>query len=330
MEPGTIEQVVAAIGQQVAAATGTLVPVGQDVTGWFIVLSILLLGANMIASGSPVITSSIIRMAAAAAGTYYAIGFWPEITMGALQSARAAIGLMVQGGYGGPTTLFHMANDISGRLEFQGVAFQWSSPMASVLAGVTSAFIPILVWVGLSLTGLLAALAEFELVIGSAVAPLVLPALAFGFTMPLGWGAIRFLVSAAVRVVVMGATAHIMADTVSGIMTVGGTEAALSHEQVYTLFGVSLVCGLIGLCMNGIANNLVGGGAGVLGLGSVMRGGNMAASAGNAAARAGAAAAQTGAAAVRIAAGPAGAAVGGASRAASAAVKAVRSGSAFK
>ena len=274
MGPDTINQAIEAIGAQMAAATGALIPVGQDVCGSIIALSILWLGVVMMTSGSSAMISGIVGTMAAAAGTLWAINNWPEIVLGALHSARAATALVL-GGYDGPAGLFALATDVAGRLEYQGVAFEWSSPLASVLAGVTAGLVPVLTWLGFTLTALMACLAEFELVIGGTVAPLILPAIAFGFTRPLGWGVVTWLLSAAVRVVVMGVTSHVLATAMTQVISVGGSDAALDHQQVYVLLTLSLLCALAGLAMNGLSKALVGGGTGALGLGSVASLGGM-------------------------------------------------------
>ena len=183
--PGTINDVLGAIATQVTTAITKLVPVGQALTGSFVALSILMLGAALVSGGSSFI-APIVRMTAAAAGTFWAISHWPEITTGTLQGARAAIGLLT-GGYDGPATLFQMANDVSARVftETNGLSM-WS--FSTYVEAVVSGLAGILIWLGLTVTGLLAILAEFQLLIGAAVAPLILPALAFGFTTPIGWG----------------------------------------------------------------------------------------------------------------------------------------------
>lgn len=268
MGPGTIEQVLAAVAAQVNTAIGALVPVGQAVTGSFAVLSILLLGAA-IASGNSAFLSPILRATAAATGTFWAVTYWPDITRGTLDAARAATGLLL-GGYSGPSTLFQMANDVAGRVLSEKVAVSLWSP-STYADGFVAGISGVLIWLGLSITGLLAVLAEFQLLIGAAAAPLVLPALAFGLTSSIGWGPVTFMVSAGVRVVVMGAVSFVMGRAVTTVIAVPGTDAALTHEQIVTLLGVSLLTALVGLCCNSLARDLVTGSPGSLGWGSVVR-----------------------------------------------------------
>jgi hypothetical protein len=268
MGPGTINDVLGAIATQVTTAITKLVPVGQALTGSFVALSILMLGAALVSGGSSFI-APIVRMTAAAAGTFWAISHWPEITTGTLQGARAAIGLLT-GGYDGPATLFQMANDVSARVftETNGLSM-WS--ISTYIEAIVSGLAGILIWLGLSVTGLLAILAEFQLLIGAAVAPLILPALAFGFTTPIGWGAVTFMVSAGVRVVVMGTVSYVMSSAVTSVITVPGTDVPLTYEQMVTLLGVALLTALVGFCCNSIARDLVSGSPGSLGWGSVVR-----------------------------------------------------------
>lgn len=266
MGPDTINNVIAAVAAQVVTAITALVPVGQAVTGAFIVLSIVMLGVGL-ATGSSSFLSPIVRMAAAGAGTYWAITYWPDITTGTLDAARAATRLLL-GGYDGPQTLFQMADNVAARMTIENSAISVWSP-STYGDAIATAIASIFVWIGLTVTGLLAVLAEFQLLIGAAVAPLILPALAFGFTQNIGWGAVTFMVSAGVRVVVMGAVSFIMANAVTAAVSVPGTDGSFTHEQMATLMGISLLTALVGFCCNSIARDLVTGSPGTLGWGSI-------------------------------------------------------------
>jgi hypothetical protein len=151
----------------------------------------------------------------------------------------------------------------------------WS--VSTYVEAIVSGLAGILIWLGLSVTGLLAILAEFQLLIGAAVAPLILPALAFGFTTPIGWGAVTFMVSAGVRVVVMGTVSYVMSSAITAVITVPGTDVPLTYEQMVTLLGVALLTALVGFCCNSIARDLVSGSPGSLGWSSVARTGGTAA-----------------------------------------------------
>ena len=79
------------------------------------------------------------------------------------------------------------------------------------------------------------------------------------------------MVSAGVRVVVMGTVSYVMSSAVTAVITVPGTDVPLTYEQMVTLLGVALLTALVGFCCNGIARDLVSGSPGSLGWGSVVR-----------------------------------------------------------
>lgn len=262
-----INRVIAAVGAQVVAAVEALTPVGLALTGSFVILGVLFLGLA-VASGQSIMIAGIARMTAAAAGTMWVIQYWADIVRGTLQASRAALGLLIPG-YNGPTALFTMAIELAGRIELEHVAWNWTSPMVSMAAAGMAAVVPLFVFIGLSFTGILAVVAEFQLLIGATAAPLILPALAFPVTVPLGWGPIYFIVKAGVRVVVMGLTSFVMANAVSSLLTVPGSTDGLTSETIFTLAGLSLLTMMVGLYCNSLAHDLVGGGAGSMGLGAV-------------------------------------------------------------
>ena len=168
MDPGAIEAMIAAIGVQVANATAALVPVGVGITLSFIVLGIVLIGANLMTGSS--FMPQLVRFTGVAAGTMWAITEWPNIAKQTLDAARAATALLVPG-YAGPTGLFTVATDISGRLIVEGSSWSWSAPLTSMADAVMLGLAPFLIEFGLAITGLLAALAEIELLLGSAMRP---------------------------------------------------------------------------------------------------------------------------------------------------------------
>ena len=277
MEPGTIEAVLDQIGVQAVAAIGALIPEGQALTMSFIVLAIVFLGLSLMTGSIAALGSSVVRALGVAAATLWVIGTWPQIVLGSLDAARAAIGLLIPG-YAGPGLLFAMATDIAGRLQVQQISFSWSAPWLYPVDMMVAAIATILIWLGLSVTALLTVVAEFELLIASAIAPLLLPALAFGVTSSIGWAPVRFLVNASARVVVMGATAHMMGKAVTALVGVPGKEAVLSHAQIFELLGVAMCCAVVGFCINGLTRNMLAGGPGALGVGSIMSTGRMVAS----------------------------------------------------
>lgn len=267
MDEAYIERVIATVGRSAAAAVGDLSDVGLPLAASFIVLSILLLGASLMQGG--VALSSILRMTGAAAGTTWALKEWQDIVLGTLNGARNAIGVVIPG-YAGPSSLFAMATEIAGRIELEQVACGWNAARCiglAVLGGLSG----IIVWVGLAWAGLLATIAEFQLLIGAVAAPLLLPALAFPLTSQLGWGVVHFLVKAGVRVVVMGVTSWVMADALARTIRVPGTDQGLTSEAIYSLIGLAVLTYLVSTYASSLANDLVGGGAGSLGYAAATR-----------------------------------------------------------
>ena len=261
MDPSYIERVIATVGRSAAAAVGALSDVGLPLAASFIVLSIVLMGVSLMQGG--VALSSIIRMTGAAAGTTWVLKEWQDIVLGTLNGARNAIGVVIPG-YTGPSSLFRMATDIAGRIELEQVACGWDAWRCiglAVLGGISG----IIVWVGLAWAGLLATIAEFQLLIGAVAAPLILPALAFPLTSQLGWGVVHFVVKAGVRVVVMGVTSWVMADALAQTISVPGTDEGLTSEAIYSLIGLAVLTYMVSTYASSLANDLVGGGAGSLG-----------------------------------------------------------------
>ena len=109
MDVGIVEAVLANIAAQMAGVVQALVPLGTALAGSFLVLSILLLGLNLIVGGS--FTAAIVRSMGAAAATFWAVQQWPDLVMGTLTASRDIIGLFI-GGYGGPTDLFQAAAEV--------------------------------------------------------------------------------------------------------------------------------------------------------------------------------------------------------------------------
>lgn len=127
----------------------------------------------------------IVRTMGAIAATYRVLEEWGNIISGTLAAASGAIGLLIPD-YAGPSALFDLGIGVASRVLLEDTAFSWSDPIAGVAAMPSTAVVPVLITADFFLTGLLAVLAEFQLLIGAAVAPLVLPALAFGVTAPMG------------------------------------------------------------------------------------------------------------------------------------------------
>ena len=178
MDVGIVEAVLANIAAQMAGVVQALVPLGTALAGSFLVLSILLLGLNLIVGGS--FTTAIVRSMGAAAATFWAIQQWPDLVMGTLTASRDIIGLFI-GGYGGPTDLFQAAAEVTARVMVEPAGWSWS--VSGAVAAMAQHFLislsTVFIAIGLAMPGIMAILAELSLLLGAAAAPLILPALAF-------------------------------------------------------------------------------------------------------------------------------------------------------
>ena len=264
MDVGIVEAMLANIAAQMAGIVQALVPLGTAVAGSFLVLSILLLGLNLIVGGS--FTPTIVRSMGAAAATFWAIQQWPDLVMGTLTASRDIIGLFI-GGYGGPTDLFQAAAEVTARVMVEPAGWSWSvSGAVSALAqhfliSLSTVFIAI----GLAMPGIMAILAELSLLLGAAAAPLILPALAFPVTAPLGWGAVNFMVAASLRVVVMGLISVLFGDAITTVIDKPGPDEVLTFSALMGLLLTALLSIVASLSANSIAGSLVGGGLGSMG-----------------------------------------------------------------
>ena len=264
MDVGIVEAVLANIAAQMAGVVQALVPLGTGLAGSFLVLSILLLGLNLIVGGS--FTTAIVRSMGAAAATFWTIQQWPELVMGTLTASRDIIGLFI-GGYGGPTDLFQAAAEVTARVMVEPAGWSWSvSGAVSALAqhfliSLSTVFIAI----GLAMPGIMAILAELSLLLGAAAAPLILPALAFPVTAPLGWGAVNFMVAASLRVVVMGLISVLFGDAITTVIDKPGPDEVLTFSALMGLLLTALLSIVASLSANSIAGSLVGGGLGSMG-----------------------------------------------------------------
>ena len=264
MDVGIVEAVLANIAAQMAGVAQALVPLGTALAGSFLVLSILLLGLNLIVGGS--FTTAIVRSMGAAAATFWAIQQWPDLVMGTLTASRDIIGLFI-GGYAGPTDLFQAAAEVTARVMVEPAGWSWSvSGAVSALAqhfliSLSTVFIAI----GLAMPGIMAILAELSLLLGAAAAPLILPALAFPVTAPLGWGAVNFMVAASLRVVVMGLISVLFGDAITAVIDKPGPDEVLTFSALMGLLLIALLSIVASLSANSIAGSMVGGGLGSMG-----------------------------------------------------------------
>jgi len=264
-----IDGLVNYVGTFLAGVIATLTPVGVAFAGITTTLAILFWGVAAW-SGVAGLVPGAMRITGIGAVLFWALQNWGGIMQGALDAARGAVGLFV-GGYGGPSSLFQMASDIFERIAAERVAFSITSPVDSIVDGLVAAIGAFAVWFGLVTTGLLAVLAEIELLLGVAIAPLILPALAFGPIAAIGFGAVTWLASAALRVVVLGLLSVLIADGVTSLVGVGGSEEPLDHAQVMSLLALGLLSAVLGLSASSVASSIVRGTPGALGWSSVTR-----------------------------------------------------------
>ena len=257
------------VGTFLAGVIATLTPVGVAFAGITTTLAILFWGVAAW-SGVAGLVPGAMRITGIGAVLFWALQNWAGIMQGALDAARGAVGLFV-GGYGGPSSLFQMASDIFERIAAERVAFSITSPIDSIVDGLVAAIGAFAVWGGLVVTGLRAVLAEIELLLGAAIAPLILPALAFGPIASIGFGAVTWLASAALRVVVLGLLSVLIADGVTSLVGVGGSEEPLDHAQVMSLLALGLLSAVLGMSASSLASAIVRGAPGALGWSSVTR-----------------------------------------------------------
>jgi len=278
-----IDGLVNYVGTFLASVIATLTPVGVAFAGITTTLAILFWGVAAW-SGVAGLVPGAMRITGIGAVLFWALQNWAGIMQGALDAARGAVGLFV-GGYGGPSSLFQMASDIFERIAAERVAFSITSPIDSIVDGLVAAIGAFAVWGGLVVTGLLAVLAEIELLLGAATAPLILPTLAFGPIASIGFGAVTWLASAALRVVVLGLLSVLIADGVTSLVGVGGSEEPLDHAQVMSLLALGLLSAVLGLSASSLASAIVRGAPGALGWSSVTRVTGTVSSAGSTASR---------------------------------------------
>jgi len=209
---------------QVQEAGATLVPVGTATAGGLIILAVLMLGAA-IAGGHAAFVGPIVRLCGAAAGTLWTIATWPTIVG---DTYRASLEIQARLGGAGMLGLYSMAADIAARILAQGGSVSLLHPVDSVGQAITCGMAAFLILLGMGVDGVLVLLAQVEFLLGAAVAPLLLPGLAFGLTSQIGWGAVYALVRGAVRVIATGAAVGIMARACAAVVAVPGTDQVLT------------------------------------------------------------------------------------------------------
>jgi hypothetical protein len=288
------------VGEFVARVVLALAPSGQFLFGSLAVLSIVFWGAAVWGGLSSVVPGAI-RITGISTVTYWALAYWDQLSRGALDAARRAVGLLVPG-YGGPGALFTLGTDVAERIIVEvGAAASLTSPSTWGPA-LANTFLAIIGWVCLVVVGIQAVLAEIELLMGATVAPLLLPFLVFGPTAGIGFGAFTWMVSAAIRVILLGLVSVLTADGIARFVVLDGTGGTLTLEQVLVVVALGIVALILSLNASELASSIARGTPGALGFGTVSRTAGGVAAATAAAAALGAGAARGGFATGKVAA----------------------------
>ena len=269
MDASTVETMLELVATQAAAITGHLVPIGHNLAISFVTLGVLFLSFR-IGTGATSTLAPVVRFTGAAFATLWAIDFWPQLAREALEGARAVTGLIIPG-YNGPGDLSELAMNLGERMFAEGIAWTWTAPLSSAMAAAQATIMPVVVVIGLSIPAMLAVLAEVQLMIGSALAPLVLPMLAWGVTASLGWGAVQFMVTQSIAVVSLAVMSRIIGTAIERVIQVPGSTDGLTAEDMWTLTLLAVVSVIAGWGASALARNLVGGSMGSLGIGANQR-----------------------------------------------------------
>ena len=237
---------------------------------------------------------------------------WPSMVMGSIDTAHAVLGLVLPGGYDGPTTLFAAANKVADRVMDEPTSWGWtlSGAVTAMAQEILFALCAFFILIGLCIPGLLAIMAEVATIIGGMAAPLILGGLAFSPTRPLALGAINFLIASTLRIISLGLVSALFGRAIEAQLDLPGASETLTFAATSGLVLTSLASIVAGFGANSIAGSLTGGGIGTLGVSSfaqpVAAAATLATAAGGAMTAAGSAA--------RAGGGPAGSMVGSAAR----------------
>lgn len=255
------------IGAFIAQTIMALAVPGQFLLGSLTILSIVFWGAASWGGVGGLVPMAI-RITGVSAGTYWAVAYWDQLARGALEAARRATGLLIPG-YAGPGGLFTLATDIVQRAVVEaGEQFSSWSPEAWA-AALVNGLLAIIGWICLIMVGIQAFLAEIELLLGAAVAPLLLPFLAFGPTAGIGFATLTWIISAAIRVVVLGVVSALTAEGVTGALRVDGTDGTLTLAEILTVVALGMVSMVLAFNAASLASAIARGAPGALGWGAV-------------------------------------------------------------
>lgn len=269
MEIGIIEQVLQNIGQSAVALIGMLQPSGIAIAGAMILISLVVMSMAMW-RGIEELPQLAFNWAVFSGFTLVLIQAWPAAVLWTVDASRNIIGLAIPG-YTGPTSMFEAAYQMAQRVwaEPEGWALNplsWGSAWARHLVYGVGGY---LIFLGMSVPGLLAILAEVQLMVLSVLAPIVLPFFAFDLTRSIGNAALMSLLNGGLKIAFLGLVAALFSRAVTAVIDLPAANEVLTMEAVAALVLTALIAAIIGWSANGLANSLTGGGVGTLGLGAM-------------------------------------------------------------
>lgn len=264
-DAGSVTQVLEAMQGAAAQASAVFVPEGLYLARLLIAISLVWFCVDCF-HGRESWVGGGLQLAATGGGTLWAIQNWPYLTGVAVSGAHAGIGRLI-GGYAGPTDLFDVALRVAERVWAEGAGASGWGPWTwwqAIVSGISE----IIVLAALGLPGIMVYLAEFELLLGSALGPLILPMFCCSATSSFGWGPVNFLIVNALRLVMMGAVSYMIALGTSMVI-IPGADETLGGSQLgaLTLIAVTSFVACWGVVR--IANSVVLGSYGALDVGAV-------------------------------------------------------------
>lgn len=254
---GVVNGVAVGVNDVIAA----LAPFGIGLTLILIVLALLFLGASYL-SGSTSFVAPLIRFLGIGTGVLWALREWSwlvGLSRATAYQALAAVGVQ---GYG---AMFELAWTSSQRILTELVGISATAPIASTIDSLMAALCALVVLVGLSFPAMVAAVAEIELLLGSALAPLILPMLAVGLLRPIGFGVIQWQVAAVLRIIALGLISHLIAAEVTRVTALPSMDEAYQHGAVQQLTLLAILSVMVALSAGSIANAIARGTPGVMG-----------------------------------------------------------------
>ena len=254
---GVVNGVAVGVNHVIAA----LAPFGIGLTLILIVLALLSLGASYM-SGATGFVAPLIRFLGISTGVLWALREWTWLVGLSRATAYQALNAVGVQGYG---AMFELAWTSAQRILTELVGISPTAPISSSIDSLMAALCAMVVLIGLSFPGMVAAVAEIELLLGSALAPLLLPMLAVGFLRPIGFGVIQWQVAAVLRIVALGLISHLIAAEVTRITALPSMDEAYQFAAVQQLTLLAILSVMVALAAGAIANSIARGTPGVMG-----------------------------------------------------------------